>query len=74
MPDVCPVLGIPIDYGAKGINNPNAASVDRIDNKKGYVPGNVVIVSFRANELKRDASLDEMRALLRFYEPRFMIG
>jgi hypothetical protein len=67
MPEVCPVLGIPLEYGARGINNPNAASVDRADNSKGYVPGNVVVVSFRANGLKKDATLLELEAILTFY-------
>jgi hypothetical protein len=70
VPSVCPVLGIPIEYAARGINNPNAASVDRVDNSKGYVPGNVIIVSFRANELKSNATLAEIMAIAAFYGAR----
>lgn len=50
IPDVCPVLGIPMDQ----------PSLDRWDNSLGYVRGNVFVISWRANQLKRDANLDEI--------------
>lgn len=65
-PSVCPVLGIPIviqfgnGYGPK-INSP---SVDRIDPGLGYVRGNVRVISQRANLLKNDATVAELRAVL----------
>jgi hypothetical protein len=50
------------------IPHPQAASVDRIDNARGYVAGNVCIISQRANLLKKDATVDEVRSLLRYME------
>lgn len=44
-------------------------SLDRIDNRLGYVKGNVIVVSHRANAIKRDATLDELRRIVAFYEP-----
>lgn len=70
LPAVCPVLGITLNYTNAPRNAPDAASLDRVDNALGYVPGNVVTVSSRANSLKRDASLDEMRRVLEFYEAK----
>jgi hypothetical protein len=66
--DVCPVLGIPLTYGGNGKKTPdyNAASLDRVNNSLGYVPGNVVVISHRANALKRDASLHELEALVKW--------
>lgn len=61
-PTHCPILGIELDYfhrpgGMK--RSPNAASVDRTDSTKGYIPGNVAIRSARANRLKNDATAEE---------------
>lgn len=68
IPAVCPVLGIPLKAGGNmGRKAPNSPSLDRIDNSKGYVKGNVVVVSLRANMLKSDATLDELAKLLAFY-------
>ncbi len=69
-PTHCPVFGFELIYAgfAKGVkHDPRLATLDRIDNSKGYVKGNVVIVSWRANNLKRDATLDELRRLVEFY-------
>jgi len=66
LPEVCPLLGTALDYstgrGKRGFL-PNSASVDRIDNARGYVPGNVWIISNRANSIKRDASAEELRTM-----------
>ena len=67
IPEFCPVLGIKLhteDRRAKFA----APSIDRIDNNKGYTPDNIVVVSVRANLLKKDATLTEMRALVKFYD------
>lgn len=73
-PSRCPVLGIPLSFGlGMGLGaslsvKDTRYSVDRIDNSKGYVPGNVIVVSYRANRLKSDASPQEIAAIARFYE------
>ncbi len=65
IPDVCPVLGIPIEMGKhrKG-PSPNSPSIDRIDSRLGYVPGNVRVISHRANTLKCDATIAELELVL----------
>lgn len=64
--EICPVFGFPLIYGGSGTRkaNLNAASLDRVDNSKGYIPNNVVVISYRANCIKRDATPDELRALV----------
>ncbi len=62
IPTHCPVLGIELNYLAGNGGSPNSASIDRTDPQLGYVPGNVVIMSSRANTLKSDASGEEMNA------------
>lgn len=64
-PVVCPVLGIPLAYGPKGSQGPRAdsATIDRIENSLGYVPGNLIIISGRANRKKGELSLADIRTL-----------
>lgn len=66
-PEHCPVLGIPIDYFVEGQATENSPSFDRIDPSKGYVSGNVVIVSWRANRLKNDGTPEEHIKIAQFY-------
>jgi len=66
VPSFCPVLGIPLKV-SDGIWGPNSPSLDRIIPELGYIPGNVMVISWRANCLKRDATVAEMKALARFY-------
>lgn len=62
IPDYCPVFGIPLFYTA-GKATDNSPSIDRIDSSKGYIPGNVQIISRRANHLKNNATFKEMITL-----------
>ena len=64
----CPVLKSPFDMGLKfGRNRSLAPSLDKIIPKKGYVPGNIVIVSDIVNRVKSDATLDDMKKILDYY-------
>lgn len=71
LPTHCPVLGIKLAYGPgrgrKLYENRAAASLDRIRNEEGYVKGNVIIVSLRANLLKGQATIDELQKIADFY-------
>lgn len=69
MPDVCPILGIPL-FKVGGKSTDNSPSIDRIDSSKGYVKGNVWVTSWRANEIKRDGTLDEFRALIKAWRAK----
>ena len=65
-PYVCPVLGIKLDYaikGGPGCRRPNSPSIDRINPRRGYVPGNVRVISWRANSLKNNATPRELELL-----------
>ena len=66
VPPTCPVLGIPLFVAEKKGYAPNSPSLDRVDNNKGYVVGNVRVISARANALKRDASLGEVLAVYEY--------
>ena len=65
----CPILGIELDYfGISGKKEENSVSFDRIDSNKGYVPGNVQIVSWRANRIKNDGTAEEHRKIADFLD------
>ena len=60
IPDFCPILGIPLFRVGGGKSTANSPSIDRIDPTKGYVSGNVQVLSNKANILKNYANLGEL--------------
>lgn len=63
IPDICPVLGIPIvkeNAARKGFSEPGLPSIDRLIPPKGYVRNNIRIISMRANIIKGNATLEEL--------------
>ncbi len=70
VPTHCPVLGIKLVVGTgstdprKALIKDNSPTIDRIDPHKGYTKGNVQVISWRANRLKGDGSLDEHEKIL----------
>jgi hypothetical protein len=67
IPEKCPVFGFELKREDKQTWM-SAPSVDRIDSSKGYIKGNVTVVSRRANILKRDATVEELELLLNYYK------
>lgn len=66
-PTRCPVLGLELDYnttmaGTRKARD-NYPTLDRKDNTKGYVVGNVFVISHRANRIKSDATAAELQAI-----------
>ena len=75
IPSNCPILGIPMRSvmgmgRKKGQRLDSSPSIDRIDNSQGYVRGNVVVVSYRANRIKSDATVEELQQIVEFYHDR----
>lgn len=68
IPDVCPILGIPLEIAIGKKIRDNSPSIDRIDSSLGYVKGNVQVVSWRANDLKSNGTLEEFRKLVTWLE------
>ena len=65
-PSYCPILGIPLIY-ANICSTDNSPSIDRIIPKLGYIKGNVVVISRRANRIKNDATISELQKISDFY-------
>lgn len=60
IPEICPYLNIPLTITVKGPRQIGNASLDRIDNKKGYIKGNIQIISDLANRVKYTLSVQEL--------------
>ena len=60
---MCPVLNKKMAFGE---DIQNAPSIDKLIPEKGYIKGNVTVISFRANQLKRDGKLEEIEAIYKW--------
>jgi len=58
-PKVCSEWGIKLDWSMNGVSQHNSPSLDRIDPKFGYIPGNVRIVCQSYNMAKGNCPPDE---------------
>lgn len=67
VPEFCPVLGMRLTANQSRLSDRSySMSLDRVDNTIGYVPGNVAVISNRANKIKRDASVQELEAIVAY--------
>lgn len=57
VPEKCPLLGITLTYDDYW----STPSIDRRDQNKGYIKGNVWIISRKANVMKQDVSIDLLK-------------
>ena len=65
IPEVCPLLGIPIVQRKGSGTNHGSPSLDRVIPSLGYVVGNIRVISAKANVMKNDASLQEVELLVK---------
>lgn len=66
VPECCPVLHIPIRTASTPGGNDSSPTLDRVDNKKGYVKGNVCVISMKANRLKGAGTAEDFRRILKY--------
>ena len=64
IPDYCPVFGFKLSQETRE----TAPSLDRIVPALGYTKENICVISMRANRLKGDASIDELKKLVAYLE------
>lgn len=82
LPTHCPILGLELEYNSFdkscSFNNPNWATVDRIDSSKGYVKGNVWVISRMANTMKSNATPEQLEmfciSMLKLLESHRALG
>lgn len=59
IPESCPLLGIKIESGTSML--PSSPTVDKIDPARGYVKGNIWVISQKANRMKSNLTVNQMR-------------
>lgn len=64
IPDKCPILEVPLILGTKD-NYEYTPSLDRIDNSKGYIKNNIMVISKKANSMKNSATLEELKMFVK---------
>jgi hypothetical protein len=62
IPERCPILGIELSTNEGWAGN-DSPSLDKIIPELGYAPGNIAVISWRANRLKGDGTLEEIEAV-----------
>ena len=67
IPEVCPALGVKLQRGKIHVS-PCSPVLDRIIPKLGYVKSNIIVVSHRANNIKNDATPEEIIKVGEFYK------
>lgn len=72
IPEICPYLGISlINSRPRGQHRGDIYSLDRIDSSKGYIKGNVEVISHKANTMKSDATPLELTKFAEYVLYRF---
>lgn len=67
IPKYCPILGIKLSQVRSSHKDKNAApSLDRIDTTKGYVKGNIAVISFQANRYKSNMTNEVIERLYQY--------
>lgn len=63
IPEYCPILNIKLQVNDKCAGD-SSATLDRIIPEKGYVKGNVQVISYRANTIKNNATIEELQKII----------
>lgn len=66
LPTHCPITLVELDYAYKDYASDNTPALDRVDNSKGYVKGNVQIISHRANRMKSNGTAEEFTRMVEY--------
>ena len=68
-PEYCPVLNIKLELGKKKLHDASP-TLDRIIPELGYVKGNVKVISYKANRIKNNGSLKDLKLVVQYMESK----
>lgn len=66
LPIICPVFNVKLDYTSLGTRKDNTVSIDKVDNSKGYIKGNVALISWKANKIKNEGTIKEHEQIIQY--------
>lgn len=73
LPEYCPILNIKMQFNKKFAMD-NSYSIDRIDSNKGYLKDNIQIISFKANTIKNNSTIKELKMVYDFLYNQSLIN
>lgn len=65
LPKTCPIFGVILKKGDGKITD-NSPSLDRVKPELGYIPGNICVISYRANRIKSDLPVEDLEAVVHY--------
>lgn len=65
IPAVCPIFGIQLEIGSRQRHD-NSPSLDQLVPGLGYTPENIRVISWRANRIKCDGTLEELEKIVTY--------
>jgi hypothetical protein len=74
VPEFCPVLGIKIERSKTGHSCDNSPSLDCVIPQLGYVPGNIMVISHKANTIKSNATVEDLEKVLQWLRAHVSSG
>lgn len=65
---VCPIFNVELHKAVEGMGSHKSAHLDRLNPDLGYIKGNVSWISCRANRIKYNASIEELKQIVDWME------
>jgi hypothetical protein len=63
IPEFCPAIGVKLEVGIGKLHD-FSPTLDRVIPELGYVKGNVVVISYLANRMKNNGTLEQLESLV----------
>lgn len=74
IPELCPILNIPLFKNKNGVQSNNSPSLDRINPKLGYIKGNVKVISAKANRLKDESTIEDLEKIIDYIKQNTILN
>lgn len=69
----CPVFQLSLSISTKGQSRDNSPSLDKLIPALGYIKGNCVVISLKANRMKNNGTLQELEQLVVYLREKTLV-